>query len=202
MKIYDPDIRKVLYKQFLDNEELMNDATTKIINEMDVCFGRSRVDIAIINGKLHGYEIKSEQDTLDRLPSQINSYSKIFDTLTIVTCENHMEKIIEIVPKWCGVYYVSNKKGNLLLKKKRKARLNKDIDLLSLTQLLWREELIELLNLNGIIKGTKSKTRSALCEKVISSIDENIIKEFVREKLKSRETWRAVPLKQLYDDLH
>ncbi|WP_168198409.1 sce7726 family protein [Crassaminicella thermophila] len=78
MKIYDPDIRELLLKKFLKTKAFISDPTTKLIHEMDVCFGTSRIDIAVINGKIHGYEIKSEQDTLDRLPAQIESYNKIF----------------------------------------------------------------------------------------------------------------------------
>jgi hypothetical protein len=202
MKIYDPDIRKVMLNNFFTIEEFMSDSSTKLINEMDVCLGVARVDIAIINGKLHGYEIKSKQDTLERLPFQIESYNKVFDTMTIVTCENHIEKVKELVPKWWGIYYISDKSSNLSLKKIRKARDNKSTDILSLSQLLWKDELIELLNRNGFIKGTKSKTRSALCDLVADKLPITTVKFFVRETLKSRESWRAVPLQQLYDDWH
>ncbi|MHB9937883.1 hypothetical protein CF098_07620 [Clostridium sporogenes] len=202
MKIYDADIRKVLYDSFILNESFINDLSTKVIDEMDVCLGRSRVDIAVINGALHGFEIKSEQDTLERLPSQIESYNKIFDTLTIVACEKHIEKIFNIVPKWWGIYSVFENNGNLKLKKRRKVKINNNVDSLSLAELLWKDELLQLLSSNGIIKGTKSKTRKALCSIVVENIDNGSIKKFVKEKLKSRESWRAVPLKQLCDDLH
>jgi hypothetical protein len=202
VKIYDSDIRKVLYRNFTTIDEFITDTSTKVIDEMDICFGSSRVDIAIINGKLHGYEIKSGQDTLERLPSQIEAYNKVFDTMTIVTCENHINKVIEMVPKWWGIYYISNSKNGLILKRKRKVKVNTEIDSISLAQLLWRVELLELLSSNGIEKGTKSKTRFALCNLAAQNIALENIKSFVREKLKSRESWRAVPLRQLCDDLH
>lgn len=201
MNIYDPDIRQVLYKDFIIREEFANDSTTKVVDEMQVCKGVSRVDIAVINGKLHGFEIKSERDTLDRLQFQIESYNKVFDTMTIVTCKNHLEKVKKKVPSWWGIYCVENLKGELVLKRKRKERINKGTDLFSLSQLLWKDELLNLLNNNGITKGIKSKTRSALCEIAISSIDEMTIRDYIRICLKSRQEWRAVSLQQLYDDL-
>lgn len=202
MKIYDPDIRELLYKRFLEIPEFTSDPSTIVIDEMDVLFGTSRIDIAVINGKIHGFEIKSERDNLERLPSQIESYNKVFDTVTIVVCENHLSNVMEIIPKWWGVYCVLKQKKLLKLVKERNAIENSDTDLLSLTQLLWRNELIELLNLNGIKKGTKSKTRFALCNMVVKNIEESNVRTFIREKLKSRPTWRAVQLQQLYDDLH
>lgn len=202
MKIYDPDIRELLYKSFLEIPEFTSDPSTIVIDEMDVLFGTSRIDIAVINGKIHGFEIKSERDNLERLPSQIESYNKVFDTVTIVVCENHLSNVMEIIPKWWGVYCVLKQKKLLKLVKERNAIENSDTDLLSLTQLLWRNELIELLNLNGIKKGTKSKNRFALCNMVVENIEESTIRSYIREKLKSRSTWRAVQLQQLYDDLH
>jgi hypothetical protein len=69
---------------------------------MDVCSGCARIDIAVINGKIHGFEIKSEQDNLERLPSQVELYNNVFDTITIVAAENHFNKLNEIIPKLGG----------------------------------------------------------------------------------------------------
>lgn len=202
MKVYDSDIRELLYKNFLDVPEFTSDPSTIVVDEMDVLFGASRIDVAVINGKIHGYEIKSERDNLERLPSQIESYSKVFDTITIVVGENHISNTTNIVPEWWGIYYVSKKGNYPKLVKERNATENLEADLLSLTQLLWRDELLELLGLNNITKGTKSKNRFALCNMVVKNINEDTVRKFVREKLKSRVDWRAVQLQLLYDDLH
>lgn len=202
MKIYDSDIRKLLYKTFLDIDEYTSDSTTIIVDEMDVLFGASRIDVAVINGKIHGYEIKSERDNLERLPLQIESYNKIFDTMTVVVGENHLSQVAEMVPEWWGIYYVSKEGNTPELVKRRDISINRDIDLLSLTQLLWRDELLELLSSNDITKGTKSKNRFALCNMVVKNINKDAVRKFVREKLKSRVDWRAVQLQLLYDDLH
>lgn len=200
MKVYDPDIRKILYNKFLRTKEFINDSSTLIVNEFDVCRGINRVDIAVINGKIHGYEIKSEQDTLERLPMQIESYNKVFDRMTIVISEKHVDKVVAIIPEWWGIYSVVKSKKQLILKKRRGARVNKNIDILEVAQLLWRDELINLLSLNGITKGVKSKTRFALSQIAVNNIPVNDIKLFVKEQLKLRSTWRAVPLAQLCDD--
>jgi hypothetical protein len=200
MKLYDSDIRELLIVKFLNTKEYTLDSTTKIIHEMDVCSGLSRIDIAVINGKIHGYEIKSNQDTLERLPSQIESYNKIFDTMTLVTGVNHVEKAMQIIPDWWGVYYVSSDKKPVL-RRKRQHKLNTTVDIFQLTQLLWKDEMINLLEYENIKKGIKSKSRFALGELIVSSIEVNKIKKYVRNTLKTRESWRAVQLQQLYDDL-
>lgn len=200
MKLYDPDIRKLLYAKFLNIKEFNTDSSTIVVNEMNVCRGLSRVDIAVINGKLHGYEIKSEQDTLERLPLQIDSYNKIFDKMTIVTGEKYLNRVEEIIPEWWGIYYISIDNNEAVLKRKRTAKINKNIDMLELTELLWKDELIKLLNNHGITKGIKSKTRFALSKMAIENISSKNIKNFVKEQLKLRSTWRAVHLQELCGD--
>ena len=63
----DQDIRSVLNQKL---EKKYRDADTIIINELGLLQGLCRVDVAVINGIIHGYEIKSEADTLERLPLQ------------------------------------------------------------------------------------------------------------------------------------
>lgn len=201
MKVYDKDIRELLIEKICCFKEFHSDPSTVLISEMDICSGVSRVDMAVINGRLHGFEIKSEQDTLDRLPSQIESYNKVFEKMTIIVGENHLEKVLEIVPSWWEVYYVHKQKKGAKLKRKRQGKINKNIDDISLLQLLWKEELINLLKQNGITKGTKSKNRIALGKMVTNCADRACIHDYVKCQLKTRIDWRAVPLQQLYDEL-
>lgn len=64
MKLYDYDIR-VSLKETLANEHKGTD--TIIVDELPICWGDARIDLAVINGRINGYEIKSDRDTLDRL---------------------------------------------------------------------------------------------------------------------------------------
>lgn len=197
MKIYDKDIRKILYKKFLETKEFTNDLSTLVIDEFNVCRGSSRVDIAVINGKLHGYEIKSEQDTLDRLPRQVLDYNKIFDKVTIVTAEKYIDKVYDIIPDWWGVYCVENKNDKLSLKRKRNARINRNIDTVKLLQLLWKDELIDLLYSYGITKGIRNKNINSLAQIASENIKKNDIKLYVKEQLKKRQEWRAIKLNEI-----
>lgn len=120
MIIYDRDIRVKLYQKIVSNKEFYIDKTTKIIDEMGVLNGSSKVDVAVINGKLHGYEIKSERDTLDRLPLQSKYYNTVFDKMTIVCSDKYLKKVETIIPKWWGILEVrKNKKSFTLVKKKK-----------------------------------------------------------------------------------
>src|SRR5438045_2701845 len=97
----DIDIRLALRSSI--EREHGGDADTRIVEELGLCQGIARVDLAVINGNVHGYEIKSEHDTLARLPAQTHTYNQVLDFVTIVTAPAHAHKIRCIVPKWWGV---------------------------------------------------------------------------------------------------
>lgn len=202
MKIYDSDIRSLLLNSFLEVDEYINEEDTVVINELDVCSGISRVDIAVINGKTHGYEIKSMQDNLDRLPYQIESYNQVFDTMTIVAYEDHIKKVKSIVPKWWEIKCVSSKKDNIIIKTIRYGKQNSNISVYNVAMLLWKDEMIDLLLSNSnITKGFNNKTRSGLAKMIENRIDSHIVLDYVRNTLKHRQGWRAVSLQMLNDDL-
>ena len=191
MKVYDTDIRKILKDNFSKTKWYSEDPTALIIDELVVCKGVSRVDVAVINGKLHGYEIKSEQDTLERLPMQIKSYNKVFDTMTVVVSEKHLKKVSEIVPEWWGIKVVIHNKKSLRLKTIRRDKSNKKVDPFCLAQLLWREEAIDILEKYNLIDGLKYQPRKVLWEKLSPSIPIKDLKNEVREKIKNRKHWRV-----------
>ena len=200
-KLKDPEIRALLKQKISSQSEFILDPTTVVIDEFNICFGAAIMDVAVVNGKIHGYEIKSERDNLDRLPSQMEYYNKVFDTVTLVISDTHLMKARKIVPRWWGIDCIVTSKSKVSIKTVRKPGKNKNVNVFELTQLLWKEELLELLEKNNIVKGTKSKTRMQLCTMSAERIDHNQIIEFVRNKLKTRKAWRAVPIQQLCDGL-
>lgn len=192
-----------MFKRFLETDDYISCNDTIVINEMDICSGITRADIVVVNGKMHGYEIKSAQDNLSRLPQQMQSYNRVFDTMTIVTFETHINHITSLVPSWWGLLCVSIRNGEIVMETVRCGSTNNGIDHRSLAQLLWREEMLELLSNHAKVKrGHKNKSRFELSSMISEFVDKTFIEDYVRISLKSRATWRAVPLQQLYDDLY
>ena len=97
-RLTDAQIRKVIHSQIIPL--IVAGSPSRVVDEMEICCGDARVDIAVINGKLHGFEIKSEADTLARLQGQISAYNQVFDTMTIICGKNHLDSIIETIPDW------------------------------------------------------------------------------------------------------
>lgn len=183
----DADMRQVLVKEITQRNTNIN---YRIIPEMAICDGRARADIAVANGKLYGYEIKSDADTLDRLAAQRECYDKTFDRIIITVGEKYEDSIEEHISPWWGVYIIKKaKNGKVILKKKKEAKNNPDIDVSSLLELLWREEVEELLRHNGFT-GISKKNRRLLRKMAVESIPQEEIRDYCRETLKNREGWR------------
>jgi hypothetical protein len=189
----DLDIRKEL-NILLQKEFLVSDPTCLLLDEFGLCQGVARIDVAVINGQIHGYEIKSEQDTLSRVSSQLEVYSKTLDHLTFVTNQKHLESLNNHLPSWCGIMVANQQAGRVRIKSVRKARNNPNVDPYSLAQLLWKDEVIMLLGDLGYTKGLSSKPRSALWQILAESMLIHELSEKVRATLKSRRVrvnWRA-----------
>lgn len=159
MKTRDIDIRASLHRS-LQAEHADEIENTLILNELSLCQGDARIDVAVVNGAISGYEIKSESDTLERLPKQCETYNKVFDTITILTASKYIDGIIDIVPSWWGITRAEmDEDGVVYLFPVRTPLENPDIDSISVAQLLWREEAISILKQRGLQKGLLSKPR-------------------------------------------
>jgi len=190
MKLRDRDVRKILVDKI--NKIHKHEPDTLIVGELGLCQGISRIDVAVINGFMHGYEIKSEKDSLERLPAQIEVYSKIFDRVTMVTCENHRNKVIEMMPQWWGLAIVNpGKKNKLYIEEIRKNKDNPSVDAFAIAQLIWRDEAIDILKTLGLEKGMLSKSRKDLWHKLSMCVPIDQLKTYVRDKIKIRARWRS-----------
>jgi hypothetical protein len=180
----DPAIRKILKRTELAG--YMSDPNSRVVEELKLPVLKSRIDIAVVNGFLHGYEIKSAKDTLQRLSSQINAYSKVFDYLTVVTESKYQDRLN--LPDWVGLAVCSDDnypEFEII----NPPIFNNKVEGFYIAKLLWHSELIELLIANGI--SFKKKHRNwILCELLASNIDTKILSALVREKLKKRSEWK------------
>ena len=186
----DIDIRRALRTEM--RRVHSGEPDTLIVEELGLCQGAVRVDLAVVNGTIHGFEIKSDQDTLARLPVQSDVYSRTFDYVTLITAPAHMRKAKAIVPKWWGVWTATERDGRVSLKETRRPRPNPVADSYLLAQLLWRDETLQLLEERGLAKGVRSKPRDVLWRRLATAFSAAELGAAVREVFKCRGPgWRA-----------
>lgn len=173
-----------------------HDADTRIVQEMGIWAGSVRVDVAVINGELQGYELKSARDTLERLPAQARLYSQVFDRVVLVAADRHAVPAMDkIIPKWWGVTlaYV-DEGGATKLREIEQPKLNPNIDPLQLARLLWRDEALSVLKKYNLDRGMRSRTVEIIATRLAKQLSLNALRHEVRETLKKRAGWLGKPV--------
>ncbi len=180
----DVGVRPAL-RSYLDQQELVR-SDTVLIEELGLCQGLARIDLATVGGVLHGYEIKSNRDRLSRLASQVETYSRVFDRVTLVVGTKHLKAALQLVPRWWGVLLVRGDIEGVSLNPFRTAAENSGQDPRALVELLWRDEALELLARHDAAAGVRSKPRPAVWDRVCEVLDLAQIRSAVRYRLRTR----------------
>ena len=180
----DPEIRLALHSML--RERYAGESGTVFIEELGICQGLARIDIAVVNGVLHGYEIKSDRDNLRRLTSQVEIYSKVVDKATIVVGCRHLVESLALVPDWWGVIQVESGSKGVHFKTIRRGRGNPQIEARSLVELLWRDDAIGLLIQRGAARGVRSKPRRMVWDRICERFEVEDIASAVRKRLRGR----------------
>jgi hypothetical protein len=185
----DRDIRPALLSRLMVQHS--REVDTVVLEELGLCRGQVRVDLAVVNGLIHGYEIKSDRDSLRRLVGQVDLYSRVLDRATLVVGERHLPEALEIVPMWWGILRVETISRSRRFKTVRRGRQNPGRDARSLVELLWLDDAVAMLERRHAARGIKGKPRRAVWDRVCEHFDVNEIAAAVRTHLKARATQSA-----------
>ena len=180
----DPDIRRVLHARLA--AKYADDADTEIVNEMAVCQAGARADVAVINGHLGGFEIKSDVDSLARLPRQTKYFGRVFDCMTLVCADRHTAAATELVPAWWGIWVVDVLWGTVRLRSVRPAGRNPEPSGWARVTLLRRGEMTELLQAHGASARLARAPRRELVPALLEMVPPEILNAEIRRYLRVR----------------
>ena len=91
----DPEIRARLYPLLLGGV---------VIDELPT--GTTRADVVhITDAFMHGYEVKGDGDTLQRVENQLRCYAEVYDFVTFVVTEKHLAKLLPLLPEQLPIGY-------------------------------------------------------------------------------------------------
>jgi len=162
-----------------------------VVDELGLRHGKCRADIAVVNGSLVGYEIKSDEDSLGRLTDQVDTYSAVFDRAVVVTGPKHKKAVISALPNWWGIIVCHHgKRGAIRFETWRAAGRNEQVDPVAVAQLLWKIEAVEILKNLGEPPNILRQRRSVLYEKLVDALNLVQLRSKVRECLRRRTNWR------------
>lgn len=183
----DPEIRASLCQELMAIHA--QDPDTLLRQELGLCLGEARVDVAVVNGSLSGFEIKSARDTLERLPKQVELYGRVLDFASIVTCDRYAERVHGYLPSWWGMVLAHPQPSGVALLHVRAPKQNPSVDPYSLAQLLWRDEAFDVLRRHSLHVGLAKATRFRLWEAMAEGMPLGQIQAEVRLRLKARQDW-------------
>lgn len=171
---FEKEIKKTVLNYLLEKNTLKNNVT--VISELTIDSFSRRVDLVVLNDhKMIAYEIKSDADSLYRLPGQLNKYRKYFDKVVVVSTSKHINNILSTAPENVEVWEVEDSKVTV----KKRGKVNKA---------LAKEDYLDLLKVNDMrrlasimkitISGSKNEVRRIIIDN-ISKVNRNDLKFFV-----------------------
>lgn len=165
-----------------------------LVEEMEVCSGRARVDLAVIGDHLIGIELKGPKDDVARLPRQVAAYSQCFDRVVLVVHESLAQKARLLIPSWWGLVISQQRGDQLAYEFERRPRPNPDLDLEALLSLLWRDEIDTLFaDLLGKVPKPRA-TKKAIRTELLTNVEKPVLHRASLQKLRDRTNWRSVPI--------
>ncbi|GAA3941229.1 sce7726 family protein [Hymenobacter algoricola] len=144
----DPEIRALLYP-LLQQGVYVDELPT----------GTTRADVVHITPAfMHGYEVKGDGDTLQRVANQLRCYAEVYDFVTFIVTEKHVAKLLPLLPAWVGVL-VASSEG---LREHRPAGYNATVARAALASLLLLEEVKQFLLARGFAGVSTLRRREVL----------------------------------------
>jgi hypothetical protein len=165
-----------------------------LVEEMEVCSGRARIDLAVIGDRLIGIEIKGPRDSVTRLPGQADAYSQCFDYVVLIVHESLETKAHALVPDWWGLIVGRQVDSRMRYRIVQRPETNPSLNLDKVLSLLWRKEIDALFS---DLIGSNSRpraTKKALRTELLAHVDPPILHEATLRKLRERTEWRGVPI--------
>ena len=187
-KIRDINIRLAFMKRNLkffeqDGMEFCNEYGINSTNVVDLAGFDFNKNI------FYGFEIKSEQDNMDRLYKQLNSYITFFNFVYVITYENHLSEVLEIVDSHkqfdkVGVMVVNKE---LQFKEIRRARKYQQVYFMFISNLDLEELRLLAVGHNIDLSGNKKQLLGALRRYVPL---EEVFKG-IQNKIRKYRTWKC-----------
>ena len=188
-RLSDIEIR-VAFKSSLLPAYLHNQGSF-VLEELGLRHGRARIDLAIVNGELLGFELKSDLDSLRRLPEQAMVYNSVLDRITLIVTERHLSAAVQQLSDWWGIVLAQlDRDGAVSFREVRSPKINPVVEKLAVARLLWRTEALGILEELGAAEGFRSKPRTQIYTRLAELLDDGTLRSRVRQRLYLRTDWR------------
>jgi hypothetical protein len=169
----DPEIRALLYPLLLGGV---------YIDELPT--GTTRADVVHVTEHfMHGYEVKGDGDTLQRVANQLRCYGEVYDFVTFIVTEKHLARLLPLLPEWVGIQ-VASAEG---LRPHRPAGYNATVERAPIAKLLLLEEVKQFLLARGLTGVSTLRSREiSQFLRTTQLVPLSSLAQYVRERLMAR----------------
>lgn len=145
----------------------------------------SRIDVVRMSArKMEGFEIKSDDDKLSRLPTQAADYNQVFDGLTLVTGRMLAGDALSMTPRFWGILQARlTTDGEVVFFRWQDCAPNPGITASGLASMLWRNEAAECLNRYSTVCVRKSWSGLKIREHLAAHVPRLELRDFVAGRL-------------------
>jgi hypothetical protein len=186
----DAQVRSALKRKVISR--YLRDREAVVVEELGLRHGAARVDIALVNGRIHGFEVKSDEDTLRRLPRQMKIYNSVFERVTLIVGRRHLAGAAAMVPRWWGIKCARKRQcGDIVFSTIQTESDNPSPDILGMAKLLWRGEALELLDELNSSRGFRSKPRAVIYDRLCQVVGLSVLRDRIRRQFRTRKGWRS-----------
>ena len=174
------------YKNTMLNKLLLKKHDYKktiVLTELPI--GDSKADFVMINGKGVVYEIKTELDNLERLNSQIEDYYKAFTNVVIVTYEENIEKVSNIIPESVGIMKLTKRKALKVVREPIEEFYK--LDYYTIFKILRKYEFEEIITESGFkLPKVNQFVYYKECFDLLKSIEIKTLQKMMLKEIKKR----------------
>lgn len=182
-QLTDKELRAALLKRL----KAQPMAPRAILEEVRVHNGNAIADVVSIHRRPHCYEIKGETDAISRIVRQGAFYDRVFQRITLVTTDNHLESAARLASAHWGVMVATydRMKCEPTVRYVRRATNSPSFDKQAALLTLWRSELLSLCAADEA--RLSRLNRLGISEHIAKTHAANDISSWIGEKLAIRQ---------------
>lgn len=148
-----------------------------------------RIDALLVADRICGFEIKSDVDSLRRLPRQVEIYGPVLERATLVVGKRHAAAAAGIVPPWWAIWGIRHCDGDVVLTTQRRGRLNPDVDPFAVATFIPRDVVVHRLRAQGI-PGLSRRSVAELRYMLAETNSKTAVLKLARSAMLARLDWK------------
>lgn len=162
-----------------------------LVPEVDIVCGiPGRIDALLVSDRICGFELKSDVDSLHRLPRQLQAYEPVLERATLIVGARHLARAETLLPPWWAIWVARRGRGGaVVFDRKRPGRPNPELITNAVMRFLSRDDLTRHFRTQGF-KGYSKYSVDELRDQLVDRHSHGQAMALARWAMQGRGDWR------------